>query len=147
MQPYAIAVATAALPGGPVVRAVAGLAARSQRVGDGVSSESSSSGAMKNSSGDISVSADKARANPHPREVTRHANERLQTRDKNVTYESMEAAAVSGHRTLNHATGITKHDLPASQSPTGRGVTVVTNPKGSVVTVMDKGTKFMNKKK
>lgn len=88
---------------------------------------------MKNSSEDISVSADMARANPYPREVTRHANERPQTRDKNVTYESMEAAAVS--------------DLPASQSPVGRGVTVVANPKGSVVTVMGKGTKFMNKKK
>jgi RHS repeat-associated protein len=126
-----------------VISVVKALASTSPKADGG----STSQGPLKNLSGDIEAAANAARSNPYPRRVTGHANQRLQTRDQAVTPQAMETAAVSGRRSLDPATGKTTHDLPASQSPSGRGVTVVTNPRGDVVTVIDKGTKFNPKPK
>ena len=101
-----------------------------------------SSGSLKNASGNLDDAAAAARNQPHQREITQHAQQRLNGRDSRVTNESMEASIVNGQRRLDPETGKTVHDLPASQSPTGRGVTTVTNHRGGVVTVIDKGSKF-----
>jgi RHS repeat-associated protein len=126
---------------GPAVRGVAA-GVDTARGADRAADASRATGSLKNRSGNIEASANAARSNPYPRQISGHANQRLQTRDKAVTPQAMEKAAVAGKRTLDPATGKTRHDLPASASPTGRGVTVVTNPKGSVVTVIDKGRRF-----
>jgi RHS repeat-associated protein len=97
---------------------------------------------LKTASGELEAAANAARAQPHPREITRHANMRLQTRDSAVTPEALETAIARGQRQVSPETGTTTHNLPASQSPTGRGVTVITNPRGGVVSVIDKGTRF-----
>jgi RHS repeat-associated protein len=141
-EAVAVPVTTAIVAATPVVGPYLGLALRQAAKKDAPAASPAASGSLKNPSGPIEASANAARSNPYPREVSGHANQRLQTRDSAVTPASMEAAAVSGKRTLDPATGKTRHDLAASASPTGRGVTVVTNPAGKVVTVIDKGTKF-----
>ncbi len=107
-----------------------------------VMSGGGSKGSLKNASGNLGEAASAARNQPHQREVTKHANERLKTRDKKVTNEALETAIIRGDRNFDSETGKTVHNLSATNSPTGRGVTTVTNHKGGVVTVMDKGSKF-----
>ncbi len=97
---------------------------------------------LKNASGNLDDAARAARTQPYQREITQHANQRLQTRDKRVTNDALETAITRGQRNFDPATGKTVHNLPASQSPTGRGVTTVTNHRGGVITVIDKGRKF-----
>ena len=140
---FAIAATTVmvSLTGGPR----AGMAFRevmNRKPEQGQTPPSPSSGPLKNRSGDVESAANAARSNPYPRRVSDHANLRLKTRDKAVMSESLETAISNGARTKDAVRETIKHDLPASQSPTGRGVTAVTNPRGDVVTVIDKGTKF-----
>ena len=99
-------------------------------------------GSLKNASGKLDDAASAARKQPHQREITKHANMRLQTRDKRVTKEALEKAITRGQREFDSTTGVTVHNLPASQSPTNRGVTAVTNHRGGVISVIDRGRKF-----
>ncbi|MBX9654077.1 DUF4258 domain-containing protein [bacterium] len=98
-------------------------------------------GPLKNLSGSIESAASAARSYPYrPDTVSRHALERMQTR--NVTYESIQEAVANGSRTFDPVTGKGTYTLPASVSSSGRGVFVVRNDvTGNIITVIDRGSK------
>jgi len=74
------------------------------------------------------------------RPYTTHAKERMATR--NVSPRSVEQAIRRGRRSPGNRPGTTVYDLPASRSSTGRGVRVIVDGTGTVITVIDKGSKY-----
>ena len=88
-------------------------------------------------SGDQSASD----SNTSKRGYWNHAKDQM--RDRNVTEESVEEAIANGQSEAGNRPGRTVYHLPASNSSTGRGVTVVVeDATGDVVTVIDRGSSF-----
>jgi len=66
--------------------------------------------------------------------------------ERGVSEESVREAIDKGIQGEGNKPGRTTHDLPSGQSSTGRGVRVVTEKSGgktTVVTVIDKGSRFL----
>ena len=98
-------------------------------------------GGLKNISGSAEEAAAKARSYPYrPDTASIHAQGRSFTRG--VSYDSIQEAVSRGTRTSNASTGVSRYDLAASASSTGRAVTVIRNDvTGNIITVIDKGSR------
>jgi RHS repeat-associated protein len=69
-----------------------------------------------------------------------HAEERM--KEQKISKERVEEVIEKGRTQPGNEAGTTEHYLPGSQSVSGRGIRVVTNSKGDVITVTDKGTSW-----
>jgi len=72
---------------------------------------------------------------------SKHALQRMA--ERGISKGSVAEAVSKGVTKPGNTPGTTVHDLPSSQSSTGRGVRVVTGSNGTVITVIDMGSGFV----
>ncbi|RMG76733.1 MAG: DUF4258 domain-containing protein [Bacteroidetes bacterium] len=72
---------------------------------------------------------------------TPHAKQRM--KERNISEESVTEAVTKGKQRPGNKPNTMVYDLPANESSTGRGVRVVVDKeKNTVITVIDKGSKY-----
>ncbi len=71
---------------------------------------------------------------------SKHAEDRM--KEQGVSKERVKEAIKKGRTQQGNEPGTVEHYLPSSQSKSGRGIRVVTNGNGNVITVTDKGTSW-----
>lgn len=74
------------------------------------------------------------------RNFTKHAMDRM--KERGISPNSVEEAISKGNQKPGNEPGTTEHHLPSDKSSTGRGLKVVTNESGDVITVIDKGSNY-----